>query len=236
MGLVFNDTNTELGICQEIDSICDTDTNSYTLAAKARRANAALEELELMALMADGRWQFDDSNYSSLPTGLMNAVDGQSEYSFDSTLLFIERIEILDSGGVWQKLGQMDEIAEDETQTDLAVEGTPTEYYKRGNKFGFNFVPKSTNMTLTNGIKVYFKRVASLFVATDTTKAPGIPSPFHILVAQKASLTHCRSYKKDRVAGLLADIAAGEKRFLAYYASRSKDEAGSMSMRRVSGR
>lgn len=236
MGLQFNDVAGGQGICQEVDDLCDSDENSYTLVSKARRANIALEELELTALMADGLWQFDDKNYSSQPSGVQTAVDGQQEYDFDSTLLFIERVEIKDVNGIWRKLDPMDEINTPLTQTDLAVQATPSFYYKRGNKFGFDTVPKSTNMTLTNGIKVYFKRTASLFVSTDTTKTPGIASPFHVLIAQKTALPYCKTYKKDRVAQLVLDIDAGEKRFVKYMANRAKDEPGQMTMAPVSGR
>ncbi len=237
MALAFNDVSGGLGICQEVDDLCDSDVNSYPLVAKARRANTALEDLELKMLMADGTWQFDDANYSSLPTGLQSFVDGQAEYSYDATLLFIERIEILLKDGItWLKLDSMDEIETPFTQTDLAVQATPSAYYKRGNKFGFNNVPKSTNVTLTNGIKVFFKRTASLFAASDTTKVPGIPSPFHILVAQKTALPYCKTYKKDRVAQLVYDIAEGEKQLKAYVANRGKDEPGRMTMKRRSFR
>ena len=235
--MVFNDTSGGQGILQEIDDLCDSDSASYPTVSKTRRVNNALLELELMALMVDGTWQFDDANYSSLPTGLMNAVNGQNEYSFDSTLLFIERVDILLSDGVsWQQLDQLDEIHTYLTPTDLAASATPSAYWKRGGKFGFNSTPSTTNMTLTNGIKVYFKRVGALFAATDTTATAGIASPFHILLAQKGALPYCKTYKKDRVPQLVLDITEGEKKFRAYYANRAKDEPGRMSMAPVNSR
>ena len=225
------------GIVDEINDICDTDNDSYSLASKARRVNSAIWDLELMALMADGKWRFDDKNFSSNPTGLMSAVDGQAEYSFDSTLLVLERIEILLSDGVsWMEIDEYDQANGPLTTTDLAVEATPMAYYKRGNKFGFTSLPKSTNMTLTNGIKVFFKRLGTALTASSTTTEVGITSVFHPLVCQKASLPFCNSYKKDRVPGILRDIADGEKKWKAYIANRSRDEAGRMTMRRVSGR
>lgn len=225
------------GAVDEINDICDTDNDSYSLASKARRLNTAIWDLEMMALMADGLWRFDDKNFSSNPTGIMSAVDGQAEYSFDSTLVFIERIEILLLDGIsWQEIDEYDQANGPLTSTDLAVEATPQAYYKRGNKFGFTTLPKSTNMTLTNGIKVYFKRLGTALASTDTTATIGLVPPFDVLACQKASVPFCNSYKKDRVPGLLADIAAGEKKWKAYIANRSKDEPGRMSMRKVSGR
>lgn len=237
--MILNDiTGNGAGIFQEINSICDSDDTSYLLVDKTRRVNNALIDLELKALMADGKWHFDDSNYVAQPSGVINFVDGQQEYAFDSTLLFIERIEILLIDGVtWQKLDPMDEfVIRGAIGTQLQVIGVPTKYYKRGNFFGFNFIPKSTNVTITGGIKVFFKRLGTLFVPTDTTKSPGIVSTSHITIAQKASLQYCRSYKPDRVTGLLADITAGEAQHISYYANRAKDERVQMTMKHTDSR
>lgn len=225
------------GIVDEINDICDTDNDSYSLASKTRRVNNAIYDLELMALMGDGIWQFDDKNYAAQPSGVQSAIDGQSEYTFDATLVMIERMEILLTDGVtWLELDQYDEMNGPLTQRDLSVQATPRAYYKRGNRFGFTTVPKTTNMTLASGIKVYFKRLGAAILPTDTTLEPGILATFHPLVANKASLPYCNSYKKDRVPGILNTIADGEKKWKAYIANRSKDEPGRMDMRRVNSR
>lgn len=230
----INDVSGGQGIFQEIDSLCDSDINSYTANDKTRRCNIALIDLELKALMADGVWRFDDSNYSALPTGIMSAVDGTQTYTFDSTLVMIERIDILLTDGLtWKQLDQMEEIFTERTPTDQAVQTTPSAYFKRGNKFTFDTVPKSTNMTLTSGIKVYFKRIGTLFVSSDTTREPGIVASSHILVAQMAAMPYCKTYKKDRVPQLALDIQAGVKQHIAYYANRGKDERGKMTMRKI---
>lgn len=212
------------GIVDEINDLCDTTNSGYPLTSKARRVNNAIWDLELMALMGDGLWRFDDRNFSSNPTGLMSAVDGQLEYSFDNTLVTIERIDILQTDGIsWLQLDQLDQIGSPLTQTDLNVNATPSAYYKRGNKFGFNSTPKTANMTLASGIRVYFKRLGTAILSTDTTVEPGVLSTFHPLVCQKASLPYCKSNKKDRVPGLMQDIADGEKKWKNYIANRSRE-------------
>lgn len=232
----FNDTSTELGICQEIDDLCDTNVSSYSLAKKARRANTALLELELLALMASGTWQFDDKNYTSLPTGLKTMVSGTQEYQFDSSLLNIEKVEILLANGTyWQTLNPIDENLKDNAY--LTITGTPLEYYKRGEFIGLTPIPTTGNVTMTNGLRITFSRTGSLFVASDTTKEPGIAAPFHILIAQMSALPYCKTFKKDRVAELVLSIREGKKLLEKYYASRAKDEGGGqMTMARVSGR
>lgn len=226
------------GIFDEINDLCDSDNNSYPIASKTRRCNTALLDLEMKALMSDGTWQFDDKNYSSLPTGLQTLVDGQAEYDFDSTLLFIERVEVLLSDGItWAPLAPLDETRiKGSIQNYLGVTGRPTQYYKRGNKLGLSPVPKAASMTLVNGLKVYFKRTGALFVTSDTTKEPGIIPSSHILIAQKAALPYCKTYKKDRVAALILDITTCEKQHIRYYSKRAKDEPAQMSMRRVHSR
>lgn len=234
----FNDTSTRQGICQEIDSLCDSDATSYTIEDKTRRANTALQELELMALLASGTWQFDDSNQTSNPTGLQTLSTGVQEYAFDSTLLTIERVEVLLADGTtWKALDPLDETQIEGSLTDyLEVTGIPTEYYKRGKFLGLVPIPITGKVTMTNGLKVQFARTASLFTTTDTTKEPGIAGPFHYLIALKASLPYCKTYKKDRVAQLQLDIIEGERKFKRYYESRSKDESGRLTMAQINSR
>lgn len=221
----INDVATQLGVFQEVDALCDSDISSYPVEAKTRRANIALEELELIALMADGKWRFDDKNYSTNPTGLQTLVTGTQEYTFDSTLLILEYVEVLMLDGIhWQRCNPIDITEEFDPSNQQALTGLPNEYYKRGNKIGLMPIPTTGYVTLTNGLKVTFKRQASLFTASDTTKEPGIASPFHgSLFAKKIALPYCKTYKKDRVSQLQADINEETKLFRSYYANRSND-------------
>lgn len=235
----FNDTVTELGICQEIDDICDSTIASYSLAKKARRCNTAVEDLEMQILMADGTWLFDDKNYGSLPTGLMTLVDNQQAYAFDSTLLVLHRIEIQDINGIWHTIDPIDDLNLGDyiaVPEYLKLKGLPIQYAKRGESILLYPPPSAASVTLVNGMRVYFKRQASLFTAADTTKMPGIASPFHILVAQKAALPYCKTYKKDRVPQLVLDISEGEKKMLRYYSNRGKDTRGQMTMKKIRAR
>lgn len=236
--MVFNDTAGGQGICQEIDSACDSDVLSHTLEVKTRRANVALQQLELIALQASGAWEFDDSNYSTLPTGLQSLSNGTAEYAFDSTLLEVQRVEVLLADGTtWNKLKPLDERMIPGSLTDyLEIPGVPFEYYKRGKFIGLTPVPETGKVTMTNGLKVYFTRTGSLFTTSDTTKEPGIASPFHILIAKKVAIEFCKTYKKDRVPQLAIDIAVGEKALKEFYSSRRKDEAPRMTMRRIKPR
>lgn len=234
----FSDSSTKLGMIQEVDDLCGgTNSTTYPTAAKVRRLNSATEILELLALMADGTWQFDDTNYGSQPSGVQTMVAGTIEYAFDSTLLFFERAEVKDINGNWQPLTQLDEMSiPGAIQQYQTVTGIPTQIYLRGGYMGILPGPSASYVTLTAGLKVYFKRQASLFSASDTTKTSAIASPFHPLLCQMAALPYCRTYKKDRVPGLVIDIKEGQALLKKYYASRNRGATGRMTMARINPR
>ena len=215
------------GIVDEIDDLCDSDSVSYPIAKKTRRANTALQDLEVKIIQADGTWQFDDSNYIDLPIGVADLVAGQSGYSFNQEFLEVELVQIKDAQGKWHIIRPIDQEQNESYSLDNydagGITGFPFKYDKEGDTFTLYPAPSAAFVTLAGGIKVKFKRTASLFATTDTTKSPGILSPFHILVAQKAALPFCKTYKPDRVVQLNADILAGEKNMIAAYAQRQRD-------------
>lgn len=241
----FSDNATKLGLVEEIDALCDSDSTTYPVAQKTRRINAALEKVVGKIIGLDGTWQFDDSNFTSLPIGVTNLVASQHDYSFDVAMLSIERVEVKDSNGIWHLLKPIDRtqigVAIDEYQK---TDGLPTEYDKSGGSIFLYPAPAAGNVTLASGLKVYFQRTASLFTATDTTKVPGFASPWHIVLAYEAALPYCATYKKDRVAWLnqkIEEIEGNEDKgitgsLMRFYAKREKDTVKAMSMRKISFR
>ncbi len=239
MALYFNDVSGGQGVCQEMDDQCDSDADSYPLASKARRVNSAVLKLELKAMFCAGGWRFDDTNNGVNQTGLQTLVSGTQEYIFDSTLMFIESVEVLLADGVtWQKLTELDPaLISGSPKQYLSLTGLPMQYYKRGNYLGLTPIPVTGSVTLINGLRVTFTRRGSLFTAADTTKTPGIEPTFHELVALMASLPYCKTYKKDRVPQLVLDIQEQTKEFEKYYSSRSKDNSGGgIRFKRINGR
>ena len=106
----FNSHATSQDIVSAIDEFCDSDSTSYLIAAKTRNVNAALEELIGEIINSDGTWQFDDTNYTDLPRGTGNLVEGQQTYSFASEYLQISMIEIKTVNGQWEKIKPLDEL------------------------------------------------------------------------------------------------------------------------------
>ena len=197
---------------------------------------------------SDGTWQFDDSNYTTLPIGTYTLVEGQTSYTFASDFLDIEEVDVLNSSGQYVKLTPIDHLdlgdSSIEEYFNITSSNTPKgmpEYYdKWEDSIKLYPAPTSGSVTLANGLKVYFKRTASLFtVATDTTAdttTPGFASPWHVIVAYMASIPYCATYKKDRVSYLMSEVARLKDELINHYARREKDKRKIISVKDISFR
>lgn len=229
----YNTSTTENSLVHEIWALCDANITSYPLADVTRRVNAALEELVGKIIAADGQFQYDDTNYTDLPISTGTLVSGQSTYSFASEYLDILEIDILDLQGRYLKITPFDShelgMSFDEwvnSSSGTVPNGFPRYYDKIGDTIRLDRAPTAAYCTLASGLKVYFKRTVSLFVvATEdgtTGTDPGLPSPYHVLLAYKAALPYCVSYKKDRVGGLMKMIGSDNRRD-PYYGGMTRD-------------
>lgn len=232
----FYEFTTKQGICQEVDRLCDTSDTTYTRVAKTARINQAFEELVGDIITADGTWQFDDTNYTTLPIGVQTLVDGQEAYSFTDKFLELDQVEILDINGIYRKIQPIDYS---EVPSGMSIEefyGSTTTTTRKGFPQFFDVqadtirlfpAPSSTIVTLTNGIRIRFKRTANLFTAVSTTADDatvpgGIPSTHHVLLAYMAAIPYCMSYKKDRVALYEKRRDEMKKSLLKHFALREK--------------
>lgn len=231
---------TILDLNQEIRDLCDADSTSLTNATLLRRVNTSMETCVGKIINSDGNWQFDDSNFSDLPVGTGTLVSGQSSYSFSSEYLDILEVMILTTGGIYQRITPFDpsemDMSWDEwtnSATGTIPNGFPQYYDKVGDSIRLDKSPTATYATLTNGLKVRFKRTADLFTSaqvTTGTKVPGIASPYHQLIAYMAAIPYCISYKKDRVALYEKKVDEMTKDMIDFYTRRAKDERPVMTM------
>lgn len=230
----------------EAQALCDADSTSYPAVTSGaedvllRRINAAYEEEVGKLIAQNGKWQFDDTNYTDLPVGYATLVNGQEEYTFASAHIEIRRVQVMDSNGIWHLLNPIDldslDIPREEYQKTA---GMPYEYDVEGNSLTLKPAPSSGSVTLMNGLRVYFQRTASTFSVSDVTtgtKTPGFSSPYHILLAYKAALPYCMSYKKDRVALYLNEINRLERGLLNFETNKQKDVRKRLSMGGVNPR
>lgn len=222
-------------IFAEARSLVSATDKSYPDADLLRRVNDGYEETIGFVLSCDGRWQFDDSRYTDFPIGVTNLVDGQQDYAFDPSQLQIERVEIQLLSGIWQKLRSIDMTKIRGAVSEyMKTPGQPTQYDKFSNSIFLYCPPSMANVTLAGGLRVYFKRTASLFQVSeigDTTKSPGFAIR-HLILARKAALPYAMIYKPARVNAILSAIAADEAALRTHYTTRSKDEKDQMTIKR----
>jgi len=86
--------------------------------------------------------------------------------------------------------------------------------------------PTAGSVTLTSGLRVDFRRTASIFTSaqvTTGTKVPGFASPFHMLICYEAAIPYCMRYKKDRVALYRREADVLLNDLMQFYYKREKD-------------
>ena len=242
----FNNTTDNNGIVQDIDFMVNSTRSTYPLTRIASDANRAMDEVISIILGADGRWQFDDTNYTDLPIGTTNLVINQQDYSFDPEQIDITRVECKDQNGNWQYLAPFDQRdltppgtanipntgltatgtfgGNNYSLTDfMSTAGTPIFYDKIATSI---FLYPKPSYNSTGGLKVYFQRKPSYFVSTDTTKQPGFAKHLHKIVSLKCAYEYAVSklLAPNKIQQLQIQIQAWEQKLKDFYASRKKDE------------
>jgi hypothetical protein len=225
---VFSDTSGNLGILEQSRSLMRLDSTQWPTYKVVNSVNNYLDVITGYAIGADRRFQWDDTNHTKLPIGTTNLVASQSDYSFltdeqGNSILNLVRIDILDSGGHYRQLRVVDQMdipgALDEWQLTA---GLPIAYDKIADNI-IRLYPKPLT-AVTAGLKFYFQRTPSYFVATDTTKAPGVAPILHrgfvIASAYDAALT----LGLANLSALSQERIVEEKKMVDYFSHRNTDE------------
>ena len=230
----FNSHPTEDDIISAISDATDCNIDEYTLNARTRNCNIAYHKAVSAIQRADGKWQFDDANNTTHPIARTTLTASQRDYQLQDDMIFIDRVEVLDSSGNWHKLTPIDS-----TRIDCAIEeyqptaGIPREYDKQGRSL---FLYPASDTSITNGLQVYYKRSANIFETTDTTKTPGFDVTWHDYIPTYASLVYCELYKPSRVPVLLARLDKIEKDMVILYSQRSRDEVRRINSKQIAFR
>lgn len=224
--MVFNDTTTKQGLIQEIEfwtNLGDGVVSGDTTLVKqfTNRLNRAFDRVLPLILSTDETLQWDDPNHTDEPMAVADLVSGQQAYgavtdeSGNSILNVVkvfarsaEDVDYFELTPVPVGLGREDRIL----NPSAAYIGIPTEYVERGGQLFLGPVP---NYDCDGGLKIMFERSQSYFASSDTTKTPGIPSPFHQLLALYASkdwLTVNKAENRLLIAELKEEIAKQEQK------------------------
>lgn len=225
--MIFSNSTTEDGVIQEINRICGTTDNTYSLKAKTARVNAALDRYYTLAFEADARWAFDDLNQTSPPLESVNLVSGTQKYAIDaftSEILNVLRVEALDStGNKILLLPLQDNQIPNQALTDfMSTNGTP-KWYRKFAKWIYLY--PTPNYASVNGLSLYFERPATRMVSTDTTKVPGAASLHHPYLCRLASLPFLIEKKLPQASSVAQQIQVDEEAIGNYFARRDKDSA-----------
>lgn len=227
-------------ILSDIDFLVKSDSTTYPIAQKTANVNRALDNVVSAILGADGRWQWDDTNYTDLPIGVTDLVANQQDYSFDTEYLVLTRLEVKDSNGKWQFLTPIDQndlnystfnyrdnvpgyvAVTGQSLTDfLNTAGIPLYYDKLASSV---FLYPKPNYTSTGALKAYFQRKADYFTVSDTTKEPGFAKHLHRYLSLSAAYDFALTNGLSKAGTLKQELLALEQKIVEFYAYRPKDE------------
>lgn len=195
------------------------------LADFTSRINRAYDKAATRIMAVDGRWQWDDSNYTDFPIGSTDLVSGQQDYTLDVEFLDIVKVVIQDQASNKMVMRPID-INDPEGRryiTDIPqAGGIPSYYDKTGASLFLSPIP---NYNKTGGLTVYYRRKPSYFSVGDTKKPVGIPFNFHRYLSLLASFDYAVGKRLDVKNDLIVLVKEMEEAMDDWYSKRSKDES-----------
>jgi hypothetical protein len=230
MGLQFNESINNTGICQQVRSILRVDATQYPNWKIANSCNNYLDFLVGYAIGADSKFQWDSTNHSKLPEGTTALILNHKDYSFltdeqGNSIITLLKVSLVDSSG---RETFLDVIDRDDPEYDPSsfgiTAGTPTTYDKiADNIIRLDNKPDATAVA-TYSLKFYFQRTPYYYVSTDTTRTSGF-SPildrgFIIESAYDGALT----LGLKNIQALMIERQIEREKAENYFSIRNKDE------------
>jgi len=221
----FNSETNNQDLISDIDFWAGTTSSNFSTNNKTRSINEWYRKVNTWIWQATGEWEFDDSNYSTLPYATTDLVNGQDNYSLPTTSQKVLRVEVMDSAGNYQQLEPIDD-----TNVDVALDefyetnGMPLYYRMVGRSIVLYPTPATGFVTLSDGMKAYFARVIDEFIPTDTTTTPGFNEDFHRILSKGAAMDYCLSKGKNDLAVTIRKSIEQDKADLQeFYGSRHRN-------------
>jgi hypothetical protein len=223
----FNDaSNPEVSLYHDALFWAATNSTDFPIADFTRSANFALEAVLRKIFMADARWQYDDENNTDLPIATTSLVSGQDNYTLADEHLKLARVRVKDEQGNWVTLTPSDR--RNLSDANLIATGVPATYDKMGRSLLLYPVPHYAS---SGGLEITYQRGSNYFVVGDTSKVPGIPSPFHRYISLYAARDFVIADSvPDKLQAIDAEIQRMDADLIDFFASRDRDEPPSMTV------
>ena len=225
-------------ILAETRRISKQNSTSYPTSEIVTSANRAQERVTGLIREAQNRWQWDDSTYADLSIATTTLVDNQQDYELDPTHYRIQRVELKDQDGNWNKLDSLDQAdVYNQSLTDfLKTAGLPKYYDKVGNSIFLYPKPAAANVTETAGLKVFYERGPDYFETTDTSKTPGFNTLFHSLIPLWCAYDFAFINSMPIADSIIGRITLMEEDLKTYYSLRDEDDRIGLKVRRYNFR
>lgn len=232
--MVFSDITLNTGIVQQVRNFMRVDATQWPTSRIVNSANNYLDMVTGYAIGADRRFQWDDTNHTKLPIGTTNLVANQSDYSFltdeqGNAILNLTRIDILDASGKYRQLEVIDQTQiEGALDESLNPAGVVTRYDKIADNI-IRLYPKPS-VSVTAGLKFYFQRAGSYFLATDTVKNPGVAPLLHRGFVIAAAYDGAMTLGLANLQPLSMELQKEEARMVQYFSNRNLDEVSKLAV------
>ncbi len=235
--MVFSDSALNQGIVEQARSIMRVDSTQWPVAKIVASVNNYLDTITGYAIGADRQFQWDDTNQTKLPIGTTNIVANQSDYSFltdeqGNPIITLTRVEVQDPSGTYRLLEEIDQAdIYDAIDQEQVYPALPMYYDKIADNI-IRLYPKPAT-SVTNGLKFYFQRTGSYFVASDTTKSPGVSPLLHRGFVIAAAYDGALTLGLPNVSTLAVEMQREEAKMKVYFADRNKDIVKGMNARPI---
>lgn len=166
--------------------IPSTDTTTMSVAEFTNYLNVWLRNTGEAIWKAQNYWRFDDNNQTDFAEATTDLVDGQQDYSLETTVYDVFSVTVKDADGNYHRLKPLTyEQGGEAEQEFYETAGLPLYYKLKGNSVLLFPKPDEDEVTLTDGLVLEVRRDIVPIVfnsATSLAQEPGIPRQFHDLL------------------------------------------------------
>lgn len=236
-----SDTSTLQGLIQDITFLTGQNTTEYTNKDRVRNMNRWYMNVVSWIFRASGFWEFDDDGKTDQPSLKATLVNGQQDYTLPTSatttpytlqggvtggaILKIQTVQVLDVGGVWRKLKQIDlteiGVAQEEFEK---TDGLPWGYDIRGGSIFLYPAPATGFVTMASGLELFIAREPYVLKDDDTTREPGFAEQFHRILSLGAAYDWALAKGGENAAALRREIEELKIELINFYGDRNRDK------------